>query len=113
MPRVLSPALCALSWSPRPNPADVAISALSIVLGILLGTVVSVLRDRQQSLRQELFSEMAVVQACAQQHVKLFRRDKPRLRRSMQLLSAYVDEKRDLLQARKGRRGLLLGGGCS
>ena len=64
-------------------------------------------------LRQELFSEMAVVQACAQQHVKLFRRDKPRLRRSMQLLSAYVDEKRDLLQARRGRRGLLLGGGCS
>ncbi len=56
---------------------------------------------------------MAVVQACAQQHVKLFRRDKPRLRRSMQLLSAYVDEKRDLLQARRGRRGLLLGGGCS
>jgi len=80
---------------------DVAISALSIVLGILLGTVVSVLRDRQQSLRQELFSEMAVVQACAQQHVKLFRRDKPRLRRSMQLLSAYVDEKRDLLQVLK------------
>jgi len=36
----------------------VAISALSIVLGILLGTVVSVLRDRQQSLRQALFSEM-------------------------------------------------------
>ena len=90
------------------------------MLGILLGTVVSVLRDRQQSLRQELFSEMAVVQACAQQHVKLFRRDKPRLRRSMQLLSAYVDEKRDLLQARRGRRGRrpLLGegrlpfGGC-
>lgn len=33
--------------------------------------------------------------------MKLFRRDKPRLRRAMQLLSAYVDEKRDLLQVLK------------
>jgi len=38
-----------------------------------------------------------VIETCAQQHVKLFRRDKLRLRRSMSLLQAYVDEKRDLL----------------
>ncbi|KAL3894314.1 MAG: hypothetical protein SGPRY_013843 [Prymnesium sp.] len=65
--------------------------------GILVGTVISVLRDRQQNLREELFSEMATVETCVQQHVKLFRRDKPRLRRSMELLCAYLDEKRDLL----------------
>ena len=78
---------------------DVVIGALGITLGVLVGTVVSVLRDRQEKLREALFSELAVAEVCAQQHVKLFRRDKPRLRRSMALLTAYLEEKRDLLEA--------------
>jgi len=77
---------------------DVAIAALSITLGVLVGTMISVLRERQQALREEIFEEMALVQVCTQQHVKLFRRDKGRLRRSMRLLAAYLEEKRDLLQ---------------
>ena len=76
---------------------DLVVASLSITLGILVGTIVSVLRDRQQELKTELLSEMSVVESCAQQHVKLFRRDKPRLLRSMKLLSSYLAELKGFL----------------
>ena len=77
---------------------DIVIGALGVILGILVGTVVQVLRTRLQELREELYNELAIVETCVQQHVKLFRRDKPRLRRSMLLLRAYMVEWRELLE---------------
>jgi hypothetical protein len=80
------------------NLVDVVIGGLGITLGVLVGTVITVLRDRLQELRNELYDEQAIVEVCVQQHIKLFRRDKPRLKRSMLLLLAYMVEWRELLQ---------------
>ena len=79
------------------NLVDVVIGGLGITLGVLVGTVITVLRDRLQELRNELYDEQAIVEVCVQQHIKLFRRDKPRLKRSMLLLLAYMVEWRELL----------------
>lgn len=73
---------------------SLVIGGLSITLGTLVSMSVSVLRQRQQDVRRCLSQEAALLEATAQQHVKLFRRDKARLRRSMQVLTRYVGETR-------------------
>ena len=73
---------------------SVVIGALSITLGTLISTAVSVLRQRQQELRKSLCDEASLLETIAQQHTKLFRWDKGRLRRSMAILSAYIFEMR-------------------
>ena len=73
---------------------SVVIGALSITLGTLISTAVSVLRQRQQELRKSLCDEASLLETIAQQHTKLFRWDKGRLRRSMAILSTYIFEMR-------------------
>jgi len=73
---------------------SVVIGGLSITLGTLVSTAVSVLRQRQQDIRRCLSQEAALLESLVQQTVKLFRRDKDRLRRSVEILSDYIAGKR-------------------
>mmetsp|Transcript_29458 Transcript_29458/g.35870 ORF Transcript_29458/g.35870 Transcript_29458/m.35870 type:complete len:454 (-) Transcript_29458:80-1441(-) len=82
------------SYSAFTGLSTVAISGLSITLGTLVSMTISVLRQRQQDIRRCMSQEAVLLEAIAQQHVKLFRRDKIRLQRSMTVLSRYIAEKR-------------------
>jgi len=72
----------------------VVIGALSIVLGTLISTAVSVLRQRQENIRGHLLREATVLSQLSQQLVKLFRYDKSRLDRATAVLAAYIAEKK-------------------
>ena len=54
---------------------DVVLASLSIVLGTLVSTAVSVLRDRQEKIRCCMLREASLLDTLAQQLVKLFRYD--------------------------------------
>ena len=73
---------------------DVVLASLSIVLGTLVSTAVSVLRDRQEKIRCCMLREASLLDTLAQQLVKLFRYDKARLKRVTNVLERYVEEKR-------------------
>ena len=73
---------------------DVVLASLSIVLGTLVSTAVSVLRDRQEKIRCCMLREASLLDTLAQQLVKLFRYDKARLKRVTSVLERYVEEKR-------------------
>ena len=73
---------------------DVVLASLSIVLGTLVSTAVSVLRDRQEKIRCCMLREASLLDTLAQQLVKLFRYDKARLKRVTTVLERYVEEKR-------------------
>ena len=73
---------------------DVVLASLSIVLGTLVSTAVSVLRDRQEKIRCCMLREASLLDTLAQQLVKLFRYDKARLKRVTGVLERYVEEKR-------------------
>jgi len=64
------------------------------VLGTLVSTAVSVLRDRQEKIRCCMLREASLLDTLAQQLVKLFRYDKARLKRVTSVLERYVEEKR-------------------
>ena len=64
------------------------------MLGTLVSTAVSVLRDRQEKIRCCMLREASLLDTLAQQLVKLFRYDKARLKRVTTVLERYVEEKR-------------------
>mmetsp|Transcript_24557 Transcript_24557/g.75731 ORF Transcript_24557/g.75731 Transcript_24557/m.75731 type:complete len:387 (-) Transcript_24557:16-1176(-) len=72
----------------------VVFGALSIVLGTLVSTAVSVLRNRQEAIRCSMLKEASILDELAQQLVKLFRYDKERLARTTDILAKYVSAKR-------------------
>ena len=71
---------------------DVVLASLSIVLGTLVSTAVSVLRDRQEKIRCCMLREASLLDTLAQQLVKLFRYDKARLKRVTNVLERYVED---------------------
>ena len=72
---------------------DVVLASLSIVLGTLVSTAVSVLRDRQEKIRCCMLREASLLDTLAQQLVKLFRYDKARLKRVTNVLERYVEDR--------------------
>ena len=77
---------------------SVVLASLSIVLGTLVSTAVSVLRERQEKIRCSMLKEASLLDTLAQQLVKLFRYDKARLTRVTAILERYVEEKRQSIR---------------